>query len=154
VTRAPKADDIPEAEVLAAIKADAARMTAERQTAWMLPATLWGVQAILAKWPPKVVLAKLRAMMRRGVIDGCGCRCRGDFKVLDAGLARPAPGSVKPPTVTVVVRHDPNFDPDASVRALINAIFPHPDALTARERPLAEGLTDETDGTEREVDEA
>lgn len=29
--------------------------------------------------PRKVILAKARALIRRGVIDGCGCGCRGDF---------------------------------------------------------------------------
>ena len=31
--------------------------------------------------PPKVVLAKLRGMLRRRLIDGCGCGCRGDFRL-------------------------------------------------------------------------
>lgn len=30
--------------------------------------------------PPKVLLAKLRAMARKGLIDGCGCGCRGDWR--------------------------------------------------------------------------
>lgn len=37
--------------------------------------------------PEKIVLAKARKLIRRGVIDGCACGCRGDFEI-------PAP---KPP---------------------------------------------------------
>lgn len=35
--------------------------------------------------PEKVLLAKLRSMARRGLIDGCGCGCRGDWRVADGG---------------------------------------------------------------------
>lgn len=31
--------------------------------------------------PPKVLLAKLASMIRRGLIDGCDCGCRGDFRM-------------------------------------------------------------------------
>ena len=29
--------------------------------------------------PPKVLLAKCRALIKSRKIDGCGCGCRGDF---------------------------------------------------------------------------
>ncbi len=32
-------------------------------------------------FPPKVVQAKLRAMVKRGVLSGCACGCRGDFQL-------------------------------------------------------------------------
>lgn len=35
----------------------------------------------VAEHPPKVVQAKLRSMIRRGLIRGCACGCRGDFEV-------------------------------------------------------------------------
>ena len=31
--------------------------------------------------PEKVLLAKLRSMERRGLIAGCGCGCRGDWRL-------------------------------------------------------------------------
>lgn len=31
--------------------------------------------------PRKVLLAKLRSMIKRGLINGCACGCRGDFYV-------------------------------------------------------------------------
>ena len=40
----------------------------------------WDVGRILAA-PDKVVLAKARTLIRRGVIRGCWCGCRGDFEL-------------------------------------------------------------------------
>lgn len=35
----------------------------------------------LLNFPPKVKLAKLRSMIRRGVLNGCACGCRGDLEL-------------------------------------------------------------------------
>lgn len=35
--------------------------------------------------PEKLALAKIRQMIRRGVVEGCGCGCRGDFQITDKG---------------------------------------------------------------------
>lgn len=46
--------------------------------------SLWDVQRILNEEdgvPAKATLAKLKSMKRRGVIDGCTCGCRGDFRL-------------------------------------------------------------------------
>lgn len=29
--------------------------------------------------PPKVVLAKMKSLIKRGIVQGCCCGCRGDF---------------------------------------------------------------------------
>lgn len=39
----------------------------------------------LAVVPEKVLRAKLCAMKRRGLIDGCGCGCRGDWTITARG---------------------------------------------------------------------
>jgi hypothetical protein len=39
-----------------------------------------------AETPRKLVLAKMRGLMRRGLVDGCGCGCRGDFEITPVGL--------------------------------------------------------------------
>lgn len=31
--------------------------------------------------PPKVLLAKARSLLKRGLLGGCGCGCRGDFHI-------------------------------------------------------------------------
>jgi hypothetical protein len=38
--------------------------------------------------PEKVVRAKLGQLKKRGLVDGCGCGCRGDWHLTDAGKAR------------------------------------------------------------------
>jgi len=35
--------------------------------------------------PPKVALAKMAAMIRKGLVTGCDCGCRGDFLITDQG---------------------------------------------------------------------
>lgn len=35
--------------------------------------------------PDKVVLAKMRMLLRRDLVDGCGCGCRGDFVITSKG---------------------------------------------------------------------
>lgn len=76
-----------------------------------MAATRWDVTAVLAGHPEdvgggsrdypdmpwKVVLAKARSLIRRGLIDGCSCGCRGDFEVK--------------PTLTV---RRADFDPSSS----------------------------------------
>ncbi len=37
--------------------------------------------------PDKLVLAKMKQLIHRGVVDGCGCGCRGDFTITNKGLA-------------------------------------------------------------------
>lgn len=39
----------------------------------------WDIQEQMPNFPSKVVLAKLRALKKRGIIDGCDCGCRGDW---------------------------------------------------------------------------
>ncbi len=36
--------------------------------------------------PDKLVLAKMGMLMRRGLVDGCTCGCRGDFSITDKGI--------------------------------------------------------------------
>lgn len=49
----------------------------------------WDIIELLRPVPWKVVQAKLTALERRGLIDGCasGCTCRGGFSVTEKGEA-------------------------------------------------------------------
>lgn len=53
--------------------------------AWTLTggrwATVWDMEERLGA-PTKIVLAKARSLIRRGLMDGCACGCRGDFEVV------------------------------------------------------------------------
>ncbi len=51
--------------------------------------TLWETQAELPQFPPKVVQAKLRSMIKRRVLMGCACGCRGDFELYSGDVAVP-----------------------------------------------------------------
>lgn len=35
--------------------------------------------------PEKLKLAKMRMLIRRGLVDGCACGCRGDFVITEKG---------------------------------------------------------------------
>lgn len=41
--------------------------------------------AMPAETPPKLRLAKMAMLIRRGLVRGCDCGCRGDFVITDAG---------------------------------------------------------------------
>lgn len=34
----------------------------------------------------KLVLAKMRVLIKKGLVDGCPCGCRGDFTITQKGL--------------------------------------------------------------------
>ena len=36
--------------------------------------------------PPKLQLAKMRQLHKRGFVGGCPCGCRGDWEITDKGL--------------------------------------------------------------------
>lgn len=89
-----KASDITDEAFLAAIdKACRIRTDVEGGTPWTW-ATRWDVAAVLAghpehvggppvdypNMPEKVLLAKARKLIRRGLVDGCPCGCRGEFE--------------------------------------------------------------------------
>ncbi len=42
-------------------------------------------QAMPPGTPFKIGLAVMRALIKRGWVEGCGCGCRGDFRVTEAG---------------------------------------------------------------------
>lgn len=39
-----------------------------------------------ANTPDKLIIGKMRMLMRRGLVDGCDCGCRGDFEITPKGL--------------------------------------------------------------------
>lgn len=44
-------------------------------------------QAMPAGIPEKLVLAKMRRLLARGLVQGCLCGCRGDFEITMKGRA-------------------------------------------------------------------
>jgi hypothetical protein len=49
-----------------------------REPRWCLT---WDLEAAFPDVPPKVLLAKCRALIRQGRLEGCTCGCRGDFNL-------------------------------------------------------------------------
>jgi hypothetical protein len=47
----------------------------------------WDIEARFPDVPEKVMQAKYTALVRRKLIDGCDCGCRGDFWLMPAGRA-------------------------------------------------------------------
>lgn len=41
--------------------------------------------AMPAETPVKLQVAKMKMLHRRGLVDGCGCGCRGDWRITDKG---------------------------------------------------------------------
>lgn len=82
-----QAKHVPESDLLMAVK----RIRAEKaegkpfSQAQLFSADRWELQRAFDQFPPKVVLAKLRSLLRRGLLDGCGCGCSGGFFLTEAG---------------------------------------------------------------------
>jgi hypothetical protein len=70
-----KASDIPDKAILDVI--DAMPVTQYGYKRWALVRDL---EAVLPEYPRKVILAKCRSLIKRKIIDGCTCGCRGDFE--------------------------------------------------------------------------
>lgn len=46
--------------------------------------------------PTKVFLAKMRSLMKRKLVGGCPCGCRGDYEITDKGLELIGEKRIKP----------------------------------------------------------
>lgn len=70
-----KASDIPDVEFLSFLAQNG-------------PLTFtWDLAERWPDYPWKVRLAKARQLLKRKLIAGCGCGCRGDFELTTAGRA-------------------------------------------------------------------
>ncbi len=83
-----QAKDIDDRRVLRIISDLRAAESRERPRAdeylWRM---VWDIEKRLPDVPGKVLAAKLEALVKRKLIDGCTCGCRGDFFLLPAGRA-------------------------------------------------------------------
>ncbi len=78
--------DIPDAPVLEFVR------DSNRWCTWFGPDQIDGalaensvLRAMPRGTPEKLGLAKMRQLIRRGLIKGCGCGCRGDFEISAKG---------------------------------------------------------------------
>lgn len=78
-----QAKDIPDVPVLEFLIATQRRMALGAN--WYPPSENSVTHAMPPNTPPKVALAKMRALIRRGLARGCCCGCRGDFTITEQG---------------------------------------------------------------------
>lgn len=77
-----QAKDISEEAFLAAIREDCRRRSLERKMDVKFGVT-WNVAEILGV-PVKVANAKAKSLIRRKIISGCTCGCRGDLEIVES----------------------------------------------------------------------
>lgn len=76
----PSAKDVPEDEVLRVLRLNPGKWHVRWHGYGYMP-SLTDASEVLASFPERVLLAKLDRMIKRGLIHGCACGCRGDFYV-------------------------------------------------------------------------
>lgn len=55
---------------------------------WNEPgATILPAFPIEAQDQPRLIMAKMRNLLSRALVDGCACGCRGDYVITDMGIA-------------------------------------------------------------------
>lgn len=70
----PQAKDIDDDTMLDAIRK-------AREISGISWAFFWDIAPSFPDLPEKVVRAKLAGLIRRGIVHGCTCGCRGDFEI-------------------------------------------------------------------------
>lgn len=88
-----KTSDIPDLPVLEFLAA---------QDRWATHGKGYSMPTVADAMPPgthvKLQLSKMASMLRRGLVDGCDCGCRGDWEITRAGedALRAAGRAVRP----------------------------------------------------------
>lgn len=41
--------------------------------------------AVSVEVPDKLLIRKMDQMIKKGLVDGCGCGCRGDYRITEKG---------------------------------------------------------------------
>lgn len=92
-----QAKDIADLDVLQTIRKQGAAHALGWTFTWELIAALPVLAPLSFRGSERLFLRKCDALVRRGLINGCTCGCRGDFTLTSAGLAfinaAPAPAS-------------------------------------------------------------
>lgn len=73
--------DIPDLPIL--------KMLSENRVwhTWGYPSSMPSVQDAMPEGTDdKLQVAKMVMLIRRGLVSGCGCGCRGDFEITEKGL--------------------------------------------------------------------
>lgn len=80
-----KCSDIPDQPIL-----DFLTQLDGKWATWFTPHPEMKMPSVLSVMPggttEKLALAKMRKLMKRGLVNGCGCGCRGDFVIAQGSL--------------------------------------------------------------------
>lgn len=121
-TRRLQCKDIPDRPVLAFLA------TLGRWATWYGPYVDLGPlpdnsvrHAMPPATPGKLALAKMRMLIRSGLVDGCPCGCRGDFEITEKGRAF-LDGPVQQPRLTKKQFLDMMKSPAADPTALADLL--------------------------------
>lgn len=74
--------DIPEKPIL--------ELLAQNPTKWHTWCRSWKLSirpAVDEAVPDKMLIRKMDKMIKKGLVDGCGCGCRGDYHITEKGMA-------------------------------------------------------------------
>jgi hypothetical protein len=91
-----KAADLNDTAVVDAVRRAAELRRAEQASRWDIACALAGYAERVGTsaavdpvegLPAKVLLAKLRKLVRRGLVEGCVCGCRGSFVAIERPAA-------------------------------------------------------------------
>lgn len=80
--RKPKASDIPDTAFLEAVRRISTDGLIGTRSRWVFVSEM---AEEFSPFPYKVVLAKFRQLVKRGLLDGCPCGCRGDIELTQNG---------------------------------------------------------------------
>lgn len=87
-----QAKDIPDVRMLTIVREEQQTRADNWDGGWphaVLPWThFWEVEERLPDIPPKVIRAKAAKLIKRGLMTGCTCGCRGDLEVTALGMER------------------------------------------------------------------
>jgi len=62
------------------------QFVATRQREKGLWVNAWDFEPPYSDLPDKLFRAKMDTLIRRGLLDGCACGCRGDYEMTDKGI--------------------------------------------------------------------
>lgn len=79
----PQAKDCPDRPILEALRGFAPLWATHYDASESMPSLM---TAFPQGMPEKVRQAKMASLIRRGLVHGCACGCRGDFQITDKGL--------------------------------------------------------------------
>lgn len=83
-----QAKHLPDLSMLTTIAAISAAKKDENYGSDVSPWVLiWELERVMPHVPEKVIRAKMKSLLRRGLIEGCSCGCRGDYYILPKGYA-------------------------------------------------------------------